>query len=140
MGDAALDFNEADHDWAVGKIDFSQDEIPHWKEIALERIKAAKSERLSNIAKEGGMVDISGKFCAENNISQADFDDFCNQVAQLFEVKIRDKNLDLYKITKTYQQKVNLIDIVFPGIIMKGAVDLVEYLYGELKDENPTNE
>jgi len=115
LGDAAL----KDADWTIGKIDFSQDEVPNWKNIALERIKAAKTERMSDFAKKGEAIDFSGTFYVKNNITQSDFDDFCNQVAHLFGVKVGRHELDLYK------HKVNYIDIVLPGIPMKGALDLV---------------
>lgn len=115
LGDAAFE----DADWSLGVIDFSQSQIPNWKDIALERIKAAKTERISNIAKQGEMIDISGTFYVKNNITQSDFDDFCNQVAQLFGVEVGRHELDLYK------RKVNFIHVVLPGIPMKGALDLV---------------
>ena len=115
LGDAALD----DAVWTIGKIDFSQDEVSNWKDIALERIKAAKTERISDFAKNGETIDFSGTFYVKNNITQSDFDDFCNQVAQLFGVKVGRHELDLYK------HKVNYIDIVLPGIPMKGALALI---------------
>lgn len=124
LGDAALE----DADWALGVINFKQDEIVNWKDIALERIKAAKTERISQLAKEGGSIDISGLFYVKNHITQSDFDDFCNQVAQLFEVEVGRHELDLYN------RKVNFIHIVLPGIPMKGALDLVWP-----GDENPVN-
>ena len=46
LGEAALD----DADWALGVINFKQDEIANWKDIAIERIKAAKTERISQLA------------------------------------------------------------------------------------------
>ena len=84
LGDAALE----DADWTLGVIDFTQSEIANWKNIALERIKAAKTERITLFAKEGGIIGISGLFYVKNKISQSDFDDFCNQVAELFEVEL----------------------------------------------------
>lgn len=46
LGDAALD----DADWSLGIIRLSPDEIADWKNIAMERIKAAKTERISQMA------------------------------------------------------------------------------------------
>ena len=115
LGDAALD----DADWSLGIIRLSPNEIADWKNIATERIKAAKTERISQFAKQGEVIDISGTFYVKNNITQSDFDDFCNQVAQLFGVEVGRHELDLYK------RKVNFIHVVLPGIPMKGTLDLV---------------
>lgn len=125
LGDAALE----DADWALGVINFKQDEIVNWKEIALERIKAAKTERISNIAKQGEMIDISGTFYVKNNITQSDFDDFCNQVAELFGVELLQHDL-----SSSRRREDNEILVTLSGIPMKGALDLV--FPG---DENPTN-
>lgn len=125
LGDAALE----DADWALGVINFKQDEIVNWKEIALERIKAAKAERISNIAKQGEIIDISGTFYVKNNITQSDFDDFCNQVAELFGVELLQHDL-----SSSRRREDNEILVTLSGIPMKGALDLV--FPG---DENPTN-
>ena len=116
LGDAAFE----DADWSLGVIDFSQSQIHNWKDIALERIKAAKTERISNIAKQGEMIDISGTFYVKNNITQSDFDDFCNQVAELFGVELLQ-----HELSSLRRREVNEILITLSGIPMKGALDLV---------------
>ena len=116
LGDAALD----DADWSLGIIRFTQHEIADWKNIALERIKAAKTERISQFAKEGEAIDISGLFYVKNKIAKSDFDDFCNQVAELFEVRLL--NHDLHSSNRTED---NEILITLSGIPMKGALDFI---------------
>ena len=125
LGDAALD----DADWALGVINFKQDEIANWKDIAIERIKAAKTERISQLAKEGGIIGISGLFYVKNKISQSDFDDFCNQVAELFEVELLQ-----FELSSSRRREDNEILITLSGIPMKGALDL--YM---MEDETQTN-
>ena len=126
LGDAALD----DADWALGVINFKQDEIANWKDIALERIKDAKTERISQLAKEGGSIDISGFFYVKNRITQPEFDDFCNQVAELFGVELLQHDL-----SSSRRREDNEILITLSGIPMKGALDL--YM---MEDETQTNE
>lgn len=116
LGDAALD----DADWALGVIRFSQDEIADWKNIALERIKAAKTERISQFAKKGETIDITGLFYVKNKITQSDFDDFCNQVAELFEVQLLNPEL-----CSSNRREDNEILITISGIPMKGALELI---------------
>ena len=107
LGDAALE----DADWTLGVIYFKQDEIANWKDIALERIKAAKTERISQLAKEGGSIDISGLFYVKNRITQPEFDDFCNQVAELFEVELLQHDL-----SSSRRREANEILITLSGI------------------------
>ena len=116
LGDAALD----DADWALGIIRLSPNEIADWKNIAMERIKAAKTERISQLAKEGGSIDISGLFYVKNRITQPEFDDFCNQVAELFGVELLQHDL-----SSSRRREDNEILITLSGIPMKGALDLV---------------
>ncbi len=116
LGDAALD----DADWALGVINFKQDEIANWKDIALERIKAAKTERISQLAKEGESIDISGLFYVKNRITQPEFDDFCNQVAELFGVQLQN-----HELCSSRRQEDNEVLITLSGIPMKGALDLI---------------
>jgi hypothetical protein len=116
LGDAALE----DADWALGVINFKQDEIVNWKDIALERIKAAKTERISQFAQEGGSIDISGLFYVKNKITQPDFDNFCKQVAELFGVELLQHDLSSSK-----RREDNEILVTLSGIPMKGALDLV---------------
>jgi len=118
LGDAALD----DADWALGVINFKQDEIANWKDIALERIKAAKTERISQLAKEGESIDISGLFYVKNRITQQDFDDFCNQVAELFEVELLQHDLSSLR-----RREVNEIIITLSGIHNKIIDNLSEF-------------
>jgi hypothetical protein len=113
LGDAALD----DADWALGVINFKQDEIANWKDIALGRIKAAKTERISQLAKEGGTIGISGLFYVKNKISQSDFDDFCNQVAELFGVEL----LHL-ELSSSRRREDNAILIILSGIKMTSRI------------------
>ena len=136
LGDAALD----DADWALGVINFKQDEIANWKNIALERIKAAKTERITQFAKEGGIIGISGLFYVKNKISQSDFDDFCNQVAELFEVELLQRHL-----SSSRRREDNEIFIILSGIKNKILDNLSEFptrdaldLY-MMEDETQTN-
>ncbi len=116
LGDAALD----DADWSLGIIRLSPNEIADWKNIAMERIKAAKTERISQLAKEGGSIDISGFFYVKNRITQQNFDDFCNQVAELFGVELLQ-----HELSSSRRREDNEIIITLSGIPMKGALDLV---------------
>ena len=118
LGDAALD----DADWALGVINFKQDEIANWKDIALERIKDAKTERISQLAKEGGSIDISGFFYVKNRITQQDFDDFCNQVAELFGVELLQHDL-----SSSSRREDNKIFIILSGIKNKILDNLSEF-------------
>lgn len=118
LGDAALE----DADWALGVIYFKQDEIANWKDIALERIKAAKTERISQLAKEGGTIDISGLFYVKNRITQQDFDDFCNQVAELFGVELLQ-----HELSSLRRREVNEIIIILSGIHNKIIDNLSEF-------------
>ena len=118
LGDAALE----DADWTIGKIDFSQDEVSNWKDIALERIKAAKTERITQFAKEGGIIGISGLFYVKNKISQSDFDDFCNQVAELFEVELLQ-----FELSSSRRREDNKIFIILSGIKNKILDNLSEF-------------
>ena len=136
LGDAALE----DADWALGVIKFKQDEIANWKDIALERIKDAKTERISQLAKEGGSIDISGFFYVKNRITQQDFDDFCNQVAELFEVELLQRHL-----SSSRRREDNKIFIILSGIKNKILDNLSEFptrdaldLY-MMEDETQTN-
>ena len=136
LGDAALD----DADWALGVINFKQDEIANWKDIALERIKDAKTERISQLAKEGGSIDISGFFYVKNRITQQDFDDFCNQVAELFGVELLQRHL-----SSSRRREDNKIFIILSGIKNKILDNLSEFptrdaldLY-MMEDETQTN-
>ena len=115
LGDAALD----DADWTLGVINFKQDEIANWKDIAIERIKAAKTERISQLAKEGGIIGISSLFYVENQISQSDFDDFCNQVAELFEVELLQ-----FELSSSRRREDNKIFITLSEISTRDALDL----------------
>ena len=125
LGDAALD----DADWTLGVINFKQDEIANWKDIALERIKAAKTERISQLAKEGGAINISGFFYVKNRITQPDFDDFCNQVAELFGVELLQHDLSLSR-----RREDNAILITLSGI--KNNIIPVELTQEEQEFEN----
>ena len=136
LGDAALE----DADWALGVIKFKQDEIANWKDIALERIKAAKTERISQLAKEGGSIDISGFFYVKNRITQPEFDDFCNQVAELFGVELLQHDL-----SSSRRREDNKIFIILSGIKNKILDNLSEFptrdaldLY-MMEDETQTN-
>ena len=136
LGDAALD----DADWTLGVIDFTQSEIANWKNIALERIKAAKTERITQFAKEGGIIGISGLFYVKNKISQSDFDDFCNQVAELFEVELLQ-----FELSSSRRREDNKIFIILSGIKNKILDNLSEFptrdaldLY-MMEDETQTN-
>ncbi len=115
LGEAALD----DADWALGVINFKQDEIANWKDIAIERIKAAKTERISQLAKEGGSIDISGFFYVKNRITQPEFDDFCNQVAELFGVELLQHDLSSSRCRED-----NKIFITLSEISTRDALDL----------------
>ena len=116
LGDAALD----DADWSLGIIRLSPNEIADWKNIAMERIKAAKTERISQFAKEGGTINISGFFYVKNRITQQDYDDFCNQVAELFGVELLQHDL-----SSSRRREDNEILVTLSEIPMKGALDLV---------------
>ena len=136
LGDAALE----NADWTLGVIDFTQSEIANWKNIALERIKAAKTERITQFAKEGGIIGISGLFYVKNKISQSDFDDFCNQVAELFEVELLQ-----FELSSSRRREDNKIFIILSGIKNKILDNLSEFptrdaldLY-MMEDETPTN-
>ena len=118
LGDAALE----DADWALGVIKFKQDEIANWKDIALERIKDAKTERISQLAKEGGSIDISGFFYVKNRITQPEFDDFCNQVAELFEVELLQ-----FELSSSRRREDNKIFIILSGIKNKILDNLSEF-------------
>ena len=91
LGDAAFDAN----DGPIGIIRFTQDNVSNWKTIAIEQLKSVKTERLSNYAKQLGYVDISGYFNTKSQVSESDFDDFCQQVATLFDVTLSLKSLDI---------------------------------------------
>ena len=133
LGDAALD----DADWALGVINFKQDEIANWKDIALERIKDAKTERISQLAKEGGSIDISGFFYVKNRITQKDFDDFCNQVAELFGVELLQHDL-----SSSRRREDNEILITLSGIKVSSRI-IDGYIHNEILDnlsEFPTRD
>lgn len=133
LGDAALD----DADWALGIINFKQVEIANWKDIALERIKAAKTERISQLAKEGGSIDISGLFYVKNRITQQDFDDFCNQVAELFGVELLQ-----HELSSLRRREVNEILITLSGIKMSSRI-IDDYIHNKILDnlsEFPTRD
>ena len=118
LGDAALE----NADWTLGVIDFTQSEIANWKNIVLERIKAAKTERITQFAKEEGIIGISGLFYVKNKISQSDFDDFCNQVAELFEVELLQCHL-----SSSRRREDNKIFIILSGIHNKIIDNLSEF-------------
>lgn len=118
LGDAALD----DADWTLGVINFKQDEIANWKDIAIERIKAAKTERITQFAKEGGIIGISGLFYVKNRITQQDFDDFCNQVAELFGVELLQ-----FELSSSRRREDNKIFIILSGIKNKILDNLSEF-------------
>ena len=118
LGDAALD----DADWSLGIIRLSPNEIADWKNIAMERIKAAKTERISQFAKEGGTINISGFFYVKNRITQQDYDDFCNQVAELFGVELLQLELSSLR-----RREVNEIIIILSGIHDKILDNLSEF-------------
>ena len=118
LGDAALE----NADWTLGVIDFTQSEIANWKNIALERIKAAKTERITQFAKEGGIIGISGLFYVKNKISQSDFDDFCNQVVELFEVELLQ-----FELSSSRRREDNKIFIILSGIKNKILDNLSEF-------------
>lgn len=136
LGDAALD----DADWSLGIIRLSPNEIADWKNIAMERIKAAKTERISQLAKEGGTINISGFFYVKNRITQQDYDDFCNQVAELFGVELLQHDL-----SSSRRREDNEILITLSGIHDKILDNLSEFptrdaldLY-MMEDETPIN-
>ena len=133
LGDAALD----DADWALGVIDFTQSEIANWKDIALERIKSAKTERISQLAKEGGSIDISGLFYVKNRITQPEFDDFCNQVAELFGVELLQ-----HELSSLRRREVNEILITLSGIKVSSRI-IDDYIHNQILDnlsEFPTRD
>lgn len=133
LGDAALE----DADWTLGVIYFKQDEIANWKDIALERIKSAKTERISQLAKEGGSIDISGLFYVKNRITQPEFDDFCNQVAELFGVELLQ-----HELSSLRRREVNEILITLSGIKMSSRI-IDDYIHNEILDnlsEFPTRD
>ena len=133
LGDAALE----DADWALGVINFKQDEIANWKDIAFERIKAAKTERISQLAKEGGTINISGFFYVKNRITQPDFDDFCNQVAELFGVELLQHDL-----SSSRRREDNEILITLSGIKVSSRI-IDDYIHNEILDnlsEFPTRD
>ena len=133
LGDAALE----DADWTLGVIYFKQDEIANWKDIALERIKAAKTERISQLAKEGGTINISGFFYVKNRITQPDFDDFCNQVAELFGVELLQHDL-----SSSRRREDNEILITLSGIKVSSRI-IDDYIHNEILDnlsEFPTRD
>ena len=133
LGDAALD----DADWALGVINFKQDEIANWKDIALESIRAAKTERISQLAKEGGTINISGFFYVKNRITQPDFDDFCNQVAELFGVELLQHDL-----SSSRRREDNEILITLSGIKVSSRI-IDDYIHNQILDnlsEFPTRD
>lgn len=125
LGDAALD----DADWSLGIIRLSPNEIADWKNIAMERIKAAKTERISQLAKEGGSIDISGFFYVKNRITQQNFDDFCNQVAELFGVELLQ-----HELSSSRRREDNEILITLSGIHNKILDNLPEFLTRDALD------
>lgn len=125
LGDAALE----DADWALGVINFKQDEIVNWKDIALERIKSAKTERISQLAKEGGSIDISGTFYVKNHITQSDFDNFCNQVAELFGVELLQHDL-----SSSRRREDNAILITLSGIKMSSRI-IEDCIHNKILDD-----
>lgn len=116
LGDAAFDANDA----PMGIIRFTPDNVSNWKNIALEQLKSVKTERLSNYAKQQGYVDIWGDFNANSHVTQADFDDFCEQVATLFEVKLSFKKLDISKYPE------NSICLSFTNINFDDVKELIQ--------------
>ena len=133
LGDAALE----DADWTLGVIDFTQSEIANWKDIALERIKDAKTERISQLAKEGGSIKISGFFYVKNRITQPEFDDFCNQVAELFGVELLQHDL-----SSSRRREDNEILITLSGIKVSSRI-IDGYIHNEILDnlsEFPTRD
>lgn len=115
LGDAAFDANDA----PMGIIRFTPDNVSNWKNIALEQLKSVKTERISQFAKEGGAINISGLFYAKNKIAQADFDDFCGQVAESFGIPL----LGRPELSSSRHREDNEILISLLGTQMREAND-----------------
>ena len=80
-GDAALEAGEA----PFGMIWLKSEEMADWREIALARIQAVLSDRLLDFAKANPFITIGALFSRRYGVTQDEFDQFVNDVVELFE-------------------------------------------------------
>ena len=71
---------------------------------------------------------LSGLFYVKNRITQPEFDDFCNQVAELFGVE-----LFQHELSSLRRREVNEILITLSGIKMSSRI-IDDYIHNEILD------
>ena len=74
------------------------------------------------------VAQIAGLFYVKNRITQPDFDDFCNQVAELFEVELLQHDL-----SSSRRREDNEILITLSGIKMSSRI-IDDYIHNEILD------
>ena len=81
MGDAALKAGES----PIGMLWLKSEDMANWREIALFRIKAVLSDQLLDFAKANPFITIGALFSRRYGVTQDEFDQFVNDVVELFE-------------------------------------------------------
>ena len=93
LGDAAFD---ATHE-PIGSICLSEEDMSNWAERSLQIIESAKTEKISNWAKEEGGVWTTGVFGTKSHVSDNDFENFSKRVADLFNVPLAHSKIINYR-------------------------------------------
>ncbi len=97
-----------------GLLYLSEDDMTHWQDVVLEKIRSVKSEKLQEYVKRNTYITITALFYRGWGISQGDYDLFVNDAcAELWDAQPVLCKLDLGK-----KRKRNIISIGFaPGSI-----------------------
>lgn len=98
-----------------GILYLSEEDMTHWQDVVLEKIRSVKSEKLLEYVKRNPYITITALFYRGWGISQEDYDLFVNDAcAELWEAKPVLCKLDLAK-----KRKRNILCIGFaPGSIL----------------------
>lgn len=92
-----------------GLLYLSEDDMTHWQQVVLEKIKSIKNEKLMEYVKSRPFVTIAALFYRGWGISQEDYDLFVNDAcAELWDAQPVLCKLDLGK-----KRKRNIISITF---------------------------
>lgn len=97
-----------------GLLYLSEDDMAHWQDVVLEKIRSVKSEKLQEYVKRNPYMTIAGLFYRGWGITQDDYDLFVNDAcAEFWDVQPVLCKLDLGK-----KRKRNIISIGFaPGSV-----------------------
>ena len=76
---------KVDGEAPFGMIWLKSEEMANWREIALDRIQAVLSDRLLDFAKANPYITIGALFSRRYGVTQDEFDQFVNDVVELFE-------------------------------------------------------